>query len=112
MRVRFAHSEDFESFGNMFGFQLTSGFNEYVGNAVHQRGEMLMESGIFWLWKKWEKLGRVFNSRKMPSGKTFVELSFRNSDLHLTFGVYLVGVFIALLSVGAEYFLYRGSLKL
>ena len=110
--VRFSHSEDYESFGSMFGFQLTSGFNEHVGNAVHQRGEMLMESGIFWLWKKWEMLRRVFNSPKVPNGKTFVELSFRNSDLHLTFGVYVVGVFIALLFVGVEYFWYRGSFKM
>ena len=109
--VRFAHSEYFENFGSMFGYQLTSGFNEYVGNAVPLRGEMLMKSGIFWLWKKREKLRQDFNSRKASNGKTFVDLSFRNSDLHLTFGVYLIGVFIALLLVGAEYFRGTGYFK-
>ena len=108
LHVRFSYSQNSEDFGSMFGYQLTSGFNEHVGNAMHLRAEMLMESGIFWLWKQWEKLRRDFGNRITPGGKKFVELSFRNSDIHLTFAVYWIGILVALLFRGAEYLWFRG----
>ena len=43
LRVRFVHSEHAEDFGSMFGYQLTSGFNEHLRNTMGQRAEMLME---------------------------------------------------------------------
>ena len=45
LNVRFAHSEHSEDFGSMFGYELTSGFNEHFRNAVYRRGEIPMESG-------------------------------------------------------------------
>ena len=105
LNVHFVHSEHDEDFGSsMFGYHLTSGFNEYVGNGVHRRGEMLMESGIFGLWKRWEKIPHDFRNQNAPSGKTFVELSFGNSDVHLVFVVYLMGIFVAVLKMTFEYF--------
>ena len=108
LHVRFSYSEHSEDFGSMFGYQLTSGFNEHVGEEMQLRAQMLMESGIFWLWKKWEKFRLDFGNGKSPSGKKFVELSFRNSDIHLTFAVYLIGVLVALIFRGAEYLWFRG----
>ena len=103
LNVRFAHSQEGENFGSIFGYELTGGFNEYVRNAMHVRGEMLMESGIFWLWKKWERLRRAFRVRnRTVEGKEFVELSFGNSDVHLVFYIYLISVTVAVLVGGAE----------
>ena len=103
LHVRFAHSEQAEDFGSMFGYELTSGFNQHLGNRIYVRGLKLMESGIFWMWKKWEAIRRDFNSRNISLEKAFVELSFRNSDLHLIFVVYAVCIFVAMISVGLEY---------
>ena len=111
MNFRFSHSEYSEDFGSMFGYQFSSGFNEHVGSMVHRRGEVLMESGIFWMWKKWENLRWDFNNRKVPGEKAFVELSFDNSDVHLVFGVYFSGVLVAVLPMGIEILRYRRALK-
>ena len=104
LRIRFAHSEHSEDFGNIFDYQLTGGFNEHVGNAMRLGAEMLMESGIFGLRRKWEKLRQVFKRpNKTVVEKAFVELSFYNSDVHLVFGVYAAGIVVATLHLGAEY---------
>ena len=110
--THFAHSEHVEDFGGVFGYHLTSGFNEYVGNMLHLWGEVLMESGIFWLWKTWEELRRCFPGRSTSKEAAFVELSFRNSDVHLVFVVYVVGLFQAMLYMGAEYLWYHSLRKL
>ena len=47
LKVRFARSDHGEDFGSMFGYQAASGFNEHVGNMIHQRFKILMEAGVF-----------------------------------------------------------------
>ena len=46
MNIRFAHSEQPGVFGNTFVYELTSGFNEQLGNRVYWRGLEMMETGI------------------------------------------------------------------
>ena len=113
LRVRFSHSEYAEDFGGMFGYELTSGFNEHVGKAMDLRGDMILQSGVFWLWEKWEKYRQDFRNRNtLAVGKAFVEISFTNSDVHLTFAVYLIGVLVAVLIFGTESSRSRGLRRL
>ena len=67
--------------------------------SVHLKVERLIELRIFWSRKIWETLGRVLSMHlRLP----FVELLLRNSDVHLTFDVYLIDILRAALSTGAK----------
>ena len=70
---------------------------------MHLKVEIRMESGIFWLWEKWEKLRRDLKNPMIPDEKAVFELSFDKSDVHLVFGVYLIGVLVSVLCMGIEY---------
>ena len=87
----------------MFGYESTSGFNEHVGKALHLSGDTLMQPSIYGLWGKWEKLQQVFRNRSKVSGdKSFVQISVSNSEVHLIFVVYLVGISLAVLFFGTK----------
>ena len=85
--LKFVYSKELEDFRIKMGFHITPGLNEIVGRPVKLRLEMLMESGIYSMWKRWEELRRVFHAPH-DQEEEFVELSFDNSDVNLIFILY------------------------
>ena len=85
--LKFVYSKELEDFRIKMGFHITPGLNEIVGRPVKLRLEMLMESGIYSMWKRWEELRRVFHATN-DEEREFLELSFDYSDVHLIFILY------------------------
>ena len=49
---RFAHAKKMDGIKVTYGFHMSSGLNPYI-DIIKLRTEMLIESGIYGLWKKW-----------------------------------------------------------
>ena len=92
---KFAYTHHTEGFNILHGFRMRSGLNRYA-DVVKLRTEMLMESGNYGLWKKWENLRGVFHWAQVDETE-FVELSFRNSDAHLIFYLWAFCIGITLI---------------
>ena len=97
---KFAHTKQTEVSNGTYGFHMTGGPNRYV-DIIKLRTEMLMESGIYGVWKKWENLRRDIQSTQVYE-TAFVELSFDNSDVHLVFYLWATCVGTALMIFIAE----------
>ena len=94
--------KDSETVGLRPEWHICSGYDEHTfGNYMWLRGEALMESGIYGVWKQWDDLRKVFNGPAHVH-EDLVTLSFGNSDLHLHFYLYFVALSIAFLALLAE----------
>ncbi|CAG7722094.1 unnamed protein product [Allacma fusca] len=66
------------------GTIITGGLDENH-NWVKNRMKILMSSGIYWLWGKWDKLRSSPKLRRKLKKYVFQQLSFENSSVHVLF---------------------------
>ena len=80
-------------------YKISSGFVSVAGhkNIFVCRAKMLMESGMYRFWERWEKLRRVWAQRTVEY-PNFMALSLRNSDVAVVFHLYLY--FISFSGIG------------
>jgi len=81
-----------DSFGQNQGYFFTEDVNQHRPGRFGEAMEILLSSGIYGLWKKWEKIRFGPEERKRAGKMTeeenlaeFKIISFQDSDVHLVF---------------------------
>ena len=103
--LKYANNMDADDdFGVTFtGYVFTDGLHTRISNRVIGRFELLMSSGIYWLWEKWERI-RFIPSSVQSEGRRFRKekmlpraLSFENSGTPWLFILQMAGLVIGAL---------------
>ena len=79
------------------GYYITGRLTGVNGDLVLKRMRGLMSSGIYGLWKKWDKLRLMFKASSISTKQNAVPLSLADSDIQQMLDLLLFGVFIALI---------------
>jgi hypothetical protein len=93
------------------GYDIKTGMDGHRPELMMERMRVLLSSGIYWLWEKWDrirfpvKLGDFVINPKTFIDESEVEfkvLSFSDSDIHLVFYLWGVGCGLACIAWTCE----------
>ena len=110
-KLKFAHNFDVDddAFRWPAGYYISDGLDRAHNGVVHDRMRVLLSAGLYSLWEKWMKIRkeRALAAQMEENKVHFMPISFRTSDVHLVFVLFLFLLVVCILVFLSQFILYH-----